>query len=113
MGEAAAEGDEAGSTVTAIVVRYLDGRRIFIDDDSDDIVIVDVDDTTHHAAKWLFAERSFEKCRRHDAVAEVCVVSVQSPSDPAELPGILQAAAATCRLSYGFVRVAELYSEVG
>lgn len=99
--------NEGGATVTAIVVRYLDGRRIFIDDESDDIVIVDEDDETHRAAMWLFAERAFEKCRRHQALAEICVVEVPDPSDPADLPAILQSAAAASQISYGYVRALE------
>jgi hypothetical protein len=101
-----------GRTLTALVVRYLDGRQSLIDGDSDDVCPIYEPDTVTAAAQWLFDERAFERCRRVDALAEVVLVTVLMPVDPAELQTTLHAATMSATVSFGYVRVAALYAEV-
>ncbi|MDB5530753.1 MAG: hypothetical protein JWR51_3856 [Devosia sp.] len=99
--------------LTALVVRYLDGRPVVLDEDSDDICLVYEGDTAPAAAEWLFAERSFVRCSPSEAMAEVVMVTMPEPADPAELEAFLQIAAQVSNITWGYVRVAKLYAEAG
>ena len=105
--------EEGCKDLTALVVRYLDGRPAVIDEDSDDICLVYEGDTVPAAAEWLFAERNFVRCSRSKAMAEVVMVTIPEPADPAELETFLQIAARVSNITWGYVRVAELYAEAG
>lgn len=100
----AGEGGGQGEQITAIVVRYLGGRAAVIDDDTDDVCPVYQGDTALAAGQWLFAERAFVRCRRSEAVAEVVMVTIQVPGDPADLERELQVAAAMSNVTWGYVR---------
>ncbi|MHA6731584.1 hypothetical protein [Devosia sp. A369] len=105
MDATAEEGGGQGNKVTAIVVRYFDGRPTVIDDDTDDVCIVYQSDTPIAAVDWLFAERQFDRwCRRSEAIAEVVLVTVPMPADPADLEACLHVAARTATVTWGYVR---------
>ena len=100
--------------VTAIVVRYFDGRPAVIDDDTDDVCIVYQSDNPIAAATWLFAERGFDRwCPRSEAIAEIVMVTIPKPDNPADLEACLQVAARTAIVTWGYARVAELYAKAG
>lgn len=119
MDKRAREGRKAGSEITAIVVRYMDGRPARMHDDTDDrgtedVCIVYPGDTASDAAEWLMAERGFIRwCTKAEAVAELVMVTVPEPAYPGDLEATLQVGAEQANVSYGFVRIAELYAEAG
>lgn len=119
MDEAAEQNGQEGREVTALVVRYMDRRPARMHDgtpdgEEADMCIIYEPDTAQAAAAWLIAERGFTRwCTKAEAVAELVMVTVPMPEDPADLEATLQVAAEWANVSYGFVRFAVLYAEAG